>query len=307
MVQIIALAAILLFSLCVIALVRLATEVLNFSSRSRYDLLNAQVQRIAYSKPLSLCMSIPGVSSYLKEIQILRPKLTPEVLGLIVLVFCLIAAFVVSFLFQSLFAGIIGALLAIFVLYLRAQQIKSKIEQENIALMPEIYRSLANSLSTGHSVQQALEYVGEKSPGYIGEAFAACAYKIKTGTVTDTALKELEHDLNLPGIKLLSISLSISQQTGSALQELFEKASQTIEESSGLERDLVVKTSQAKLSAKIIVALPILLLLFISLISSDFRAGLTQPVGLAYLIFGIVLDALGLFLIRLILQVEVHV
>ncbi|MDO5044952.1 MAG: type II secretion protein F, partial [Coriobacteriia bacterium] len=94
-------------------------------------------------------------------------------------------------------------------------------------------------------------------------------------------------------------------KTGSSLQRLFGKAAQTIENSGKFERELVVKTSQAKLSAKIVGFLPLILLVLIAFISTDFREGLSHPVGLISVGIGLFLDALGLLLIKSILNLEV--
>lgn len=302
-------APVLLVCISVFLSARVALEYINspFMQTSKVNILASKLDKLAYSKMNLKLSSISSVHTYLRRVSILFPSsVSLESICVIYLLLSCILFVIIGLVAQELVFLFICLLLVYVGSYIFAiRKYKAK-EQVAIMCMPEILRSLANSLSSGHSVQQALEYVGEKSSGSIGEAFASCAYKIKTGTSTSQALQELEHELALPGIRLLSISLDISQQTGSGLQALFEKASESIEDSSGLERELQVKTSQAKLSAKIIVALPLLLLLMISLISPDFRAGIATPIGLSCLILGLLLDGLGLFLIHHILQVEVH-
>lgn len=207
-------------------------------------------------------------------------------------------------LLHSLLAAVL--LSALLVLFWR--ELVTKRERRELAHMqeslPELYRSLSIALGSGKSLQQALSYVAQKMDGRLAQVFSEASYEIQTGNSTELVLSKLEDKLQLPGIELMGSALAISQRTGCALKELFDKATAAILRSAELQRELKVKTSQAQLSSKIITFLPLLLLVAMALLSPDFRAGMLTPLGMGCIICGLVLDGFGLLIIKATLRVE---
>lgn len=200
---------------------------------------------------------------------------------------------------------LMSQLLLAFLAYRLYTSEKKKYQRSLHEALPELYRSLSTALSSGKSLQQACAYVGKRGHPFIAEAFSEAAYKMQTGTAHIIALEELELQLQIPSIELIGSALTISQRTGCALRDLFEKASIAVMRSSELRRELQVKTSQAQLSSKLVSGLPLILLLLMALVSSDFRAGMYTPIGLSCIVIGLLLDFIGLIVIRSYLRLEV--
>lgn len=182
---------------------------------------------------------------------------------------------------------------------------EERIDRQRRAAMPEVFRSFSVALSSGKSLNQAVCYVAERCPLVLQEQFSRASYLVEMGSPLDDALADITHDKKLPGGELLGFALTVSKQTGCPLSSLFEQASQSVEKSHDLERELFVKTSQARLSAKIVAGLPLALLLGITLLSADFRSGLATPLGMGCALLGIVIDFVGLIIVRTLLNVEV--
>ena len=164
--------------------------------------------------------------------------------------------------------------------------------------MPAVFRTLANSLSAGHTLVQSLDYVGVHERGEAGEAFARASLRLRCGMSAEDALRELGAELDAPGVGLMVTALAISQRTGSPLRELFQRSAQLVEQRGELTRALSVKTAQVRLSVRIVCGLPPLMVLFLALISPDYQSGLGTPPGVACLAVAAAMDGIALLAIR---------
>ena len=69
-------------------------------------------------------------------------------------------------------------------------------------------------------------------------------------------------------------------------------------DSVALRRELEVKTSQVRLSAKVVAVMPVVLCGVLTLLSSDYRAGLSLQAGKTCLVVAALLDLSALLLVR---------
>ena len=164
--------------------------------------------------------------------------------------------------------------------------------------MPAVFRTLANSLSAGHTLVQSLDYVGVHERGEAGEAFARASLRLRCGMSAEDALRELGVELDAPGASLMVTALAISQRTGSPLRELFQRSAQLVEQRGELARALSVKTAQVRLSVRIVCGLPPIMVLFLALISPDYQSGLGTSQGVVCLAIAAAMDGIALLAIR---------
>lgn len=202
-------------------------------------------------------------------------------------------------LFCSSVIGIgIGALIAAGGCIAFARMIERRKTQDLSREMPDVFRSLAVALGSGRTLSQAIEYVGTHEQGRIGSEFAKAALSLHCGGSTAHALEQLETELDVPGIELLATTLSISQRTGSPLRDLLLSSAELAESTVELERSLRTKTAQARLSVRIVCIMPILMVLVLSTLSQEFRAGISTIPGMTCLVLSVLLDAIALFIVR---------
>lgn len=164
--------------------------------------------------------------------------------------------------------------------------------------MPQIMRSLSVALSSGKTLPQALEYVGTHGRGVASAEFARAALALHCGSSLEDALEQLEAHLQAPGVDLLSAALAISQRTGCPLKDLLLSTAHMVEEKAELERSLITKTAQTRLSVRIVCTMPVLLVLLLGSISPEFRLGCTTSAGILSLLLAAALDMIALVLVR---------
>ena len=171
------------------------------------------------------------------------------------------------------------------------------------AAMPEAFQTLAVALGSGRSLAQAFRYVGESLAEPVSGAFSRAAFSLDCGTPLRTVLEELEDALDAPGLDLVVPALGVSQRTGAPLRDLLEEAAGIVASRIDLERRLEVKTSQARMSAQVVAAMPLVMIAFLGLFSADFRAGAATAAGVGSIAVALALDALAWRIIRRIMAV----
>ena len=105
-------------------------------------------------------------------------------------------------------------------------------------------------------------------------------------------------------MSLVTLALKVSQRTGAPLADLLSEASSMVGERIELKRRLDVKTSQARMSAHMVSAMPAGMCAVLALLSADFRRGLATPAGAGAVVLGLALNAVALVVIRRIMRVE---
>ena len=171
--------------------------------------------------------------------------------------------------------------------------------------MPEAFGALAISLGSGHSLAQALRFVGAHAEEPLRSAFLEASLEITCGVPAHEALQELLRRLPAPGLGLVTTALAVSQRTGAPLRDLLGRAAGMVGERIELARRLEVKTAQARLSARLVTAMPVVLMGALTLLSPDFRAGIASVAGALSVVVALALDAVAWLIIRKIMEVKV--
>ena len=176
---------------------------------------------------------------------------------------------------------------------------RAKARADGIARqVPGMFRSLAVALGSGRTLAQAISYVATRGTGELAREFGRASLMVSCGVSAQEALGELAQRTRAPGVDLMVCAVVVSLRTGAPLQGLFLRSARLAERRFELERELMGKTAQVRLSARIVSALPVGLVCVLALLSPDFRAGLATPVGTGSVVVAAVLDALALLVIR---------
>lgn len=164
--------------------------------------------------------------------------------------------------------------------------------------VPDVFRSLAGALGAGRTLTQAISYVGSLGDGPLNREFARASLMVSCGTGATEAVGRVAKVTDAPGVELMVCALSVSARTGAPLQGLFLRSARLAERRFELERELTAKTAQVRLSARIVSALPVLLVAALVLVSPDYRAGVATPVGLGCVLVAALLDVVALSIIK---------
>lgn len=210
----------------------------------------------------------------------------------------MLACLVAGLFSRSVVASLVAAGMLVAGVPARVAADERRLRRELAAEMPGVFRTLATAMASGHTLVQAIDYVGLHEHGHAAEAFVRTSLRLRCGLPVGEALERLRLELQAPGVGLMATALQISQRTGSPLRDLFQRSATLVEQQGEFERMLSVKTAQVRLSVRIVCLLPPAMVCLLSLISPDFQAGISTPSGIVCLAFAVLLDGLALLIIR---------
>ena len=171
-------------------------------------------------------------------------------------------------------------------------------------VMPEAFTALSMSLASGHSLAQGMRFVGAHAQEPVHTEFLRVAAAIECGISATDALDDLLVRVDAPGLSLVTLALKVSQRTGAPLAGLLSEVASMVGERIELKRRLDVKTSQARMSAHMVAAMPAGMCAVLALLSADFRRGLATPAGAGAVVLGLALNVVALVVIRRIMRME---
>lgn len=199
----------------------------------------------------------------------------------------------------------VGAAAPVVALALGARSARARRGREVEAAMPEAFKALAIALGSGCSLAQAMRFVGSHAREPVRTEFMRVGFSIDCGIPAAEALDGLLDRLRAPGLDMVALALKVSQRTGSPLKDLLVQASDVVGLRMQLKRQLDVKTSQARMSARMVAGMPVALIGVLSLLSPDFRAGVMRPAGAVSIALALALNAAAWTVISRIMKVRI--
>lgn len=165
--------------------------------------------------------------------------------------------------------------------------------------MPQVIRLLCISLDSGASLSQALEYAAEGSTGTMSRELKRAVWDLESGRSFSEAMGSLRRRTGGGDFDCLIVAMEIQHKCGGSLGAILESVSQMLQQTADLEEELVTKTTQAQLSARVVALMPITVLLLLSVVSPGFLAQFFgSAAGVALLILALLLEAIGVALVR---------
>ena len=174
-------------------------------------------------------------------------------------------------------------------------------------VVPDALRSMAVCFRSGQSLLQTMQQVGAATKGPVGVLFQRAAHLLETGGSTREALSVFQGRNSVPELAFVSVALDVQHQTGGSMERVLDAARETVEGELELTRSLRVQTAQAKLSARIVSVMPIVLVALFSLVSEDFLGPFFSSfAGMALLCIAVAMQVAGIVSVRHMLKVEVE-
>ena len=217
--------------------------------------------------------------------------------GMLVLVLLLLT--------KNLVVAICVVVVAVFLVFGRAHKTMQQWESRLVEQIPDALRSFGICFNAGYSLQQAFEQAALDTPAPLGSELEQASFDVNAGRSIEEALSALEKRTQATDLRFAIVALEIQHRTGGSLQELLENAADAVVASCDLRRQLAVQTAQARLSAKVVTILPLVLVVLLSLAMDGYlQAFFSSPAGFAILITALGMELLGVLLIRKILGVD---
>ena len=125
--------------------------------------------------------------------------------------------------------------------------------------LPEALELITRSLKAGHPVPVAISMVSREMPDPIGTEFGVVADEVTYGSDLVSALHNLYERVGQEDLPLFVTAVSIQSSSGGNLREILDGLSATIRDRGKLKRKVRAISTEGRMSAYILTAVPCLL------------------------------------------------
>lgn len=172
--------------------------------------------------------------------------------------------------------------------------------------LPAALLALASALRAGVGISTALRHIVDHGEAPLTQEFGLVLREQRLGVSFDIALHNLHGRVPSESCALVVAALRVASLTGGNLAETLDGISSTLRERLKLHRKVQALTSQGRLQAWIVGALPLLLLAVLSHLEPDAMAMLWHTtIGWSVLAVLLGLEAIGMLLIRRIVTIDI--
>ena len=171
--------------------------------------------------------------------------------------------------------------------------------------VPAALESMSVCFGSGYTLLQTFKQVASDVQGPLSVTFARCASILEMGGSAEEALSELRRSSNASELAFVAVALDVQHQSGGAIRQVIDAASQAVSDELDLKRSLRVQTAQAQLSARVVALMPLALIAAFSLISPGFLSPFFESAhGMALLALAVLMQLGGIVMVRRALSVE---
>jgi tight adherence protein B len=172
---------------------------------------------------------------------------------------------------------------------------------------------LANALRAGSSFLQGLEMVVRETQPPISTEFERVIREVNLGLPMEQALANMTRRVRSDDLDLMTTAITIHHQVGGNLAEILDSIAFTIRERVRIKGEIRTLTAQQRMSGYVVGLLPLALMGLLQVISPKFMEPMFQkppelfglPAGIIVLGVGGVMMAIGFYIIRRIVDIEI--
>jgi len=173
---------------------------------------------------------------------------------------------------------------------------------------PSALQIIHGSIGVGFGLSQALERVAKDAPHPVNKEFQAILRETQLGESLINALLNLYKRVPIADVKTFVIAISIQHESGGNLSELIGNLEKTIHARVLLRKELSALTAQAKMSGKVLVAIPFFLAAMLQLINPGYLQPLFEDeIGKKVVIYTIAQIVIGALVIRKMVNLKLTV
>ncbi|EKG2654254.1 type II secretion system F family protein [Vibrio parahaemolyticus] len=168
---------------------------------------------------------------------------------------------------------------------------------------PDALNILSGALSSGQSIVHAFEYVGTQLDNEVGEEFKKMSERLLIGEDPDDVLARSAASFPYVEYFFFAATIRINLSRGGQLKDVINRINRIMFEARAIEKKKNALTSEARASAKIIAALPVIFIMILKLTSPEnYNFVMFEEGGKPIFYYVLVSEAIGFFFIYMILR-----
>jgi tight adherence protein B len=224
---------------------------------------HTKVQRVeisAFTRPTrTRDRSLPAMVASVFGFELEKPEQHPLRWWLILLLTLILAKVI-----QSIGESLVGDLsyLAIPVVWVFSSRAifgwaQNRRKQNLLRQLPDVLAMIVRSVRVGIPVMEAIRAVARETPEPTGPEFGRLVDQLSIGVALDEAVLEMARRCGIPEYRFFATAISLQNQTGGTLSETLENLADVIRKRVALAAKGKALASEARTSAMVLTALPV--------------------------------------------------
>jgi tight adherence protein B len=214
----------------------------------------------------------------------------------------LVSSYLLTHFYFSLPIAAAAAAIPFVVVTIKRQMRLRKFEEH----FPEALDLLGRAVRAGHAFTTGLEMISKESPEPLAGEFRTTFEEQNFGLPLRDALLNLTERVPIIDVRFFVTALLIQKETGGNLAEILDGLARVIRDRFRIYREVRVRTAQGRLTAGILIALPIFMMLVLSVLNPKYIGVLfTDPKGPFVLATAAIMQVVGSAILWKIIHFEV--
>jgi tight adherence protein B len=142
--------------------------------------------------------------------------------------------------------------------------------------LPDTLSFIAGSLRAGHSLPQAVDALVQEAQSPTKEEFQRALFETQLGHTLPDALSALAARIRSEDFDWVVQAIDIQRDVGGDLASVLDNVTRTIRDRTRIRRQIDTLTAEGRLSALVLLALPILVFLFLTVVNPSYVHDLTS-------------------------------
>jgi Flp pilus assembly protein TadB len=153
---------------------------------------------------------------------------------------------------------------------------------------------LAGNVRAGYGVVQALDAVARDAEQPTSDEFARVVNQTRIGRDLNDALMDTAARMRSDDFTWAAQAIAINRETGGNLAEVLQRVSGTIRERGQIRRQVSALSAEGRLSAIVLICLPIAVVFLLLLVSPNYLAPMVEsPIGIIAIVAAVLLAIVG--------------
>ena len=218
-----------------------------------------------------------------------------------------LVAFLLGFLvLNSLIFGLFIGLVMYLIPSLLVKRIVNGRKNSLELQVSDVMGAFSTTIKSGMTLEESITEIATKMRPPISQEFALIKERIDAGQTIVAALRAADARLQVPRLSLIFQTIIVGQEKGGRLASLMEHLSESIREIQRVEERVKTETSGLRLSARIMVFMPVVICGFLYIAAPDQIAMLfTTLIGNAILVVAIALDIAAFRIMQKLVDLDV--
>jgi tight adherence protein B len=261
---------------------------------SGVPLLNRLMMRLSWSGRLQSMIIQAGIRT--------RPGKVLLISGVAGLATYLVVGWVLGQSSMAAIAALVAVTVPVAVVAIKRRRRMRQFEQS----FPEALDLLGRAVRAGHAFTTGIEMVATESPEPVSGEFRTTFEEQNLGLPLRDALLNMAQRVPLVDVRFFATALLVQKETGGNLAEILDELARVMRERFRIHREVQVKTAQGRLTAAILIALPIGMLVVMKVLNPGYIDVLfTDPIGPKILAGAALLQIIGSVILWKIVHIDV--